>query len=150
MDATLPPESADALADILHELRLQRRKRKEELKNDKTRRKRLTKSERKEILDKTAGRCHICGGVISGKWQADHVLAHSTGGEHDVDNYLPAHDLCNNYRWDYSEDEFQFILKIGVWARTQIEKRTKVGNAVADKFVAHEQRRANCRRTSVD
>ena len=37
----------------------------------------LTQSDRDEILRKTGGRCHICGGKIKGNWQADHVLAHS-------------------------------------------------------------------------
>src|SRR4051794_18977250 len=68
----------------------------------------LTKAERRQVLSKTNNRCHICGGKIDGAvWQADHVLAHSTGGEHSVDNYLPAHSLCNNYRWHYDAEEFQ-------------------------------------------
>src|SRR3712207_8439206 len=50
--------------------------------------------------------------------------AHSSGGAHSADNYLPAHTLCNNYRWDYSPEEFQLVLKIGVWARTRSEEHT--------------------------
>jgi hypothetical protein len=33
---------------------------------------------------------------------------------------LPAHSTCNNYRWDYLPEEFQYILKLGVWASTQM------------------------------
>jgi hypothetical protein len=84
----------------------------------------LSAAERRQILAKTAGRCHICGGAIEGAWHADHVLAHSGGGGHIADNYLPAHALCNNYRWDYSSEEFQYILKLGVWIRTQIERKS--------------------------
>jgi hypothetical protein len=80
---------------------------------------------------------------------ADHVLAHSGGGEHDVDNYLSAHALCNNYRWDYSADEFQYILKLGVWLRTQIELAKPVGRLAAKHFVAHEKKRQGRRRTTV-
>ena len=41
-------------------------------------------------------------GFIERQCQADHVLAHSAGGGNRLeDNYLPAHALCNNYRWDY-------------------------------------------------
>ena len=29
-----------------------------------------------------------------------------------MDNYLPAHATCNNYRWDYTAAEFQEILKL--------------------------------------
>ena len=40
------------------------------------------------VLAKTAGRCHICGSEVPpGKWDADHVLAHSSGGAHAADNY---------------------------------------------------------------
>ena len=107
----------------------------------------LTAGERREVLAKTAGRCPICGGEIEGKaWQADHVMAHSAGGIHGIDNYLPAHSLCNNYRWDYLPEEFQTILKLGVWARTQIERETTVGKAIARGFSGHEIRRVKRRR----
>jgi 5-methylcytosine-specific restriction endonuclease McrA len=102
----------------------------------------LTAAERLQVLAKTSGRCHICGGEIEhARWQADHVIAHSAGGTHDVHNYLPAHSTCNNYRWDYLPEEFQYILKLGVWARTQIERGTTVGNDVASAFAGHEARR---------
>jgi hypothetical protein len=79
-------------------------------------------------------------------WNADHVLAHSSGGPHSLDNYLPAHMLCNQYRWDYSPDEFQQILKIGVWTRTQIERKTTVGKLVARCYLSHEAARAKRRK----
>jgi hypothetical protein len=85
--------------------------------------------------------------MIDGAWQADHVLAHSGGGEHRADNYLPAHVLCNNYRWDYSAEEFQHILKLGVWLRTQIELAKPVGRLAAKHFVAHEKKRHGRRRS---
>src|ERR1700733_6144406 len=98
----------------------------------------LTAAERQRILAKTSGRCHICGGKIhGGTWQADDVIAHSAGGRHAVDNYLPAYSTCNNCRWDYLPKEFQYILKLGVWARTQIERGTIVGNDVARAFAGH-------------
>ena len=106
----------------------------------------LTAAERLQVLAKTAGRCHICGGKIEDeRWQADHVIAHSAGATHQVDNYLPAHSTCNNYRWDYLPEEFQYILKLGVWARTQIERGTTVGNDVASTFAGYEARRVKRR-----
>jgi len=65
-------------------------------------------------------------------WHADHVLSHSDGGAHSIDNYLAAHSLCNNYRWDYSAEEFQWLLKIGVWARRQMERGSALGEELAD------------------
>lgn len=106
----------------------------------------LSAKHRAAILEKTGGRCHICGGRIEGKWHADHVLAHSRSGEHAVDNYLPAHATFNNYRWDYLPEEFQLIMKLGVWARTQIEKETKPGRVVAEGFLAAERVREGRRR----
>jgi hypothetical protein len=99
-------------------------------------------------LGSTRKRCHICGGEIAPdeRWQADHVLAHSGGGAHATDNYLPAHALCNNYRWDYLPEEFQLILKLGVWVRTQVERGTSIGIAVGEAFVAHERHREARRR----
>jgi hypothetical protein len=59
---------------------------------------------------------------------------------------LPAHGVYNNYRWDYLPEEFQLILKLGVWARTQIERGTTVGLVAARGFVASEQQREARRR----
>jgi len=86
--------------------------------------------------------------IERGQWQADHVMAHSAGGVHEEDNYLPAHSLCNNYRWDYLPAEFQYILKLGVWARTQIERGTHVGNDISSAFSAHETRRLTRRKST--
>jgi len=136
------PRTPSKLARRLYRFRQERRGRKKELqKLGKSGRARLSRSDRDQILRKTGRRCHICGGKIRGAWQADHVLAHSVGGKNDVDNYLPAHKLCNNYRWDYSADEFQYILKIGVWARTQIERQSGIGVEVARGFLVHERAR---------
>jgi hypothetical protein len=107
----------------------------------------LKKSEREQILKKTGSRCHICGGKItSSDWQADHILAHSTGGAHQSDNYLPAHMLCNNYRWHYEPEEFQWILKLGVWLRTQIEHGKPIGLTAGQSFSNHERKRHSRRK----
>jgi 5-methylcytosine-specific restriction endonuclease McrA len=107
------------------------------------RRQSLTKGQRDTILIKTGGRCHICGGKIkkNENWQADHVLAYAHGGEHSVENYLPAHAICNNYRWHYGSEEFQWIMKLGVWLRTLIEKRDNVAMSLAERFIKHERHR---------
>jgi hypothetical protein len=141
------PETAEQLIALLRALRAERRSRKTAQKQLPRRRRPLSSVERQGINAKTAGRCHICGGLVDEGWQADHVLAHSGGGGPEIDNYLAAHTLCNNYRWDYLPQEFQAILKLGVWARTQIEKNTSLGQQLASAFVAHEKvRRSRLRR----
>ncbi len=149
MDSASTFATVEQLASYLKDLRQTRRHRKQKLKQQPRRRQSLTARQRKAILLKTASRCHICGGLITDKWHADHVLAHSGGGAHAIDNYLPAHELCNNYRWDYSDTEFQSILKLGVWLRTEIERRTPLGTSAAKKFVAYDRRRVSRRKTAV-
>ena len=120
----------------LHRLRLRRRRRKAKRRLTPLQRAHLTPGARQAILGKTDGNCHICGGALEERWQADHVLAQSAGGIHSPDNYLAAHALCNNYRWDYLPEEFQWILKIGVWTRTEIEHGARLGEEVAKRFLA--------------
>ncbi len=74
------------------------------------------------------------------------MFSHSLGGRHEADNYLPAHSICNNYRWFYGTEEFQWILKLGVWLRTQIEKETVLGRLAAKAFCTYDCIRA-ARRT---
>jgi hypothetical protein len=150
--STLPcgePENAEELISILRALRVERRTRKIAQKQLARRRRTLSLVERQRVHAKTAGRCHICGGMVDEGWQADHVLAHSGGGGSNADNYLAAHTLCNNYRWDYLPEEFQAILKLGVWARTQIERNTSLGQQLASAFIAHEKVRRSRRRSTV-
>jgi hypothetical protein len=101
----------------------------------------LTPGQRAEVLNKTDARCHLCGGEIArgSSFAADHVLAHAAGGQHKVSNYLPSHRLCNRCRWFYSPEEFQWILKIGVWARKQMEdQNSKIGIAMLPEFWRNE------------
>jgi hypothetical protein len=143
------PETADELISRLRVLRAERRSRKIVQKQLGRRRRALSLVERQQVLAKTAGRCHICGGLVNEGWQADHVLAHSGGGGTEADNYLAAHTLCNNYRWDYLPQEFQAILKLGVWARTHIERSTSLGRQLASAFIVHEQARRRRRKSVV-
>jgi len=144
-DQTFP--NATAFARHLKLLRSARSQRVASQKSTRPQRQLLTKAERAQVLRKSDARCHICGGTITGQdWQADHVFAHSAGGTHSLDNNLPAHPLCNNYRWHYDTEEFQWILKLGVWLRTHLENQTPLGLAAAAQFVAHDRRRSSRRR----
>jgi hypothetical protein len=60
---------------------------------------------------------------------------------------LAAHALCNKYRWDYDPEEFQWVLKIGVWARLQMEKGGQLGDLMLSGFAGHEKRRKSRRRS---
>jgi hypothetical protein len=140
------PDDGASMSQYLMDLRNKREKIKSENKLAGKRRRSLTSSERHLVLKKTDQRCHICGGEINGPWDADHVLSHSGGGGHSVENYLPAHRVCNNYRWDYLPEELQEIIRLGVWIRSQIEKQSKIGMLAGDAFVKYEKSRISRRK----
>lgn len=60
---------------------------------------------------------------------------------HSVDNYLPAHRVCNNYGWDYLPEEFQEILRMGVWMRRHVQEQTTIGKQAGDAFIKYEKKR---------
>lgn len=123
------------LSTRLHDLHMERKAAKQKI----PRTTKLSKVQRQLILEKTAAKCHICGQDLSiDNFQADHVKSHTTGGTGKIDNFLPSCTLCNNYRWHYLPEELHWILKLGVWAKTQVEKQTTIGNAIGDKFVKKE------------
>lgn len=102
----------------------------------------LLKEQRQRIFDKTDGLCHVCGIKLEiDNFQADHVKPFSTGGIDIVDNFLPACSQCNNYRWDYSPEEMQWILKLGVWLKTEIQRKSIEGLGVLPKFIKDEIKR---------
>ncbi len=141
MKTTLALQSTNRFSNRLKLLREQRRQGK--IAGSAKRRQALTRAQRSLILSKTGGRCHICGGKIKKgeNWQADHVLAHAHGGEYSIENYLAAHSICNHYRWHYGSEEFQWIMKLGVWIRTLIERRDNLAMALAERFIKYERHR---------
>ena len=146
MDEPPFPRSPALLARRLQRLRDQRRQRHTRRRAKPVRRQALSAKNRAIVLAKTAGRCHLCGGKVVERWTADHVLAHSDSGPHAIDNYLPAHGLCNGYKWAYSPEEFQWVLKIGVWARLQMETNSPLGEAMLQRFFNYDRQRKARRR----
>lgn len=125
---------------------LRKSRRKNKIKSGK--RSSLTIKQRKEVLDKTDSRCHICGIDLEiSNFQADHVKSYSSGGVHAVNNYLPSCFTCNNYRWHYSPEEIQIILKLGVWAKAKAISDTDFGLQLANGFVKHEMSLRKKRKT---
>lgn len=99
----------------------------------------LTGEKRRLVLNKTDSRCHICGVELSiNNFQADHVKSHSSGGLHAENNYLPSCSTCNNYRWHYTSEEIQIILRLGVWAKTKMVNDPSFGLDIANAFVRYE------------
>jgi hypothetical protein len=129
------PRSPDELVERLQFLHEERKKLPRP-----PRRLALTTQQRADVLDKTDSRCHLCGGKITeNKFAADHVLSHAAGGEPKLGNYLAAHGLSNGTRWFYSPEEFQWILRMGKWARKQMEDRTPTGMKMLQPFLDDEK-----------
>ena len=130
-------KTGKGLVKLVHSLRKIRWKANASFKGKK--RSALTKTQRKLILEKTNKRCHVCGTEIDLKgFHADHVKTHSSGGEHNENNYLPSCQTCNSYRWHFASEELQIILKLGVWTKGQMLRDTELGLQIANDFVKHE------------
>jgi 5-methylcytosine-specific restriction endonuclease McrA len=143
------PTCAVDLTTRLIELHKNRHDEKEKRKAFQNQRRRsLTKDKRDGAWKKTNGHCHLCGGSLcettegelakERKFAVDHIIPRATGGPDSDENYLPAHRLCNGCRWFYSPEEFQWILRMGVWARKQIEESTPIGVAMREEFWKNE------------
>jgi 5-methylcytosine-specific restriction endonuclease McrA len=130
-----------SFAKELKKLHVHRRKKIRRLRPKRIPRSSLSAANRRKVLEKTAGRCHICGGSLDGdKWHADHILAYASGGAQSLDNYLPTHSTCNSYRRCFSAVEFQWVLKLGVWLRGEIARETTIGREASHKFCRHHRR----------
>jgi 5-methylcytosine-specific restriction endonuclease McrA len=122
----------------LKTLRALRRKEIKRLRPKRPARSSLSAANRKAVWDKTRGHCHICGGLLDGdKWCVDHVVPRARGGVHELNNYLPTHSLCNKLKRCVSDVEFQWILKLGVWLRGEVERQTQIGREAGQKFCRH-------------
>ncbi|NCC52995.1 MAG: HNH endonuclease [Spartobacteria bacterium] len=77
----------------------------------------MKKSERKEVYDKTKGRCAYCGcDLPENGWHLDHVnpifrgrddVKYVLKGADHVDNALPACARCNRWKATMTVDEFR-------------------------------------------
>jgi len=88
---------------------------------------RLSAEDRERIAEKTGRTCHVCGGALGAKWQADHIVPHTLGGKATLDNFLPICKECNRLRWFYSPDVIRLIMRLGTYAKNEIRHRTNLG-----------------------
>lgn len=100
---------------------------------------------RREIFDKTNGRCHLCGRTIAftnygdldsrGAWEVDHSVPLAEGGTDHLNNLLPAHISCNRSKQDRSsrssrKENGRTRAPLSIAAR----ERAKVKQAIAGAF----------------
>ena len=87
----------------------------------------LSAAARSSIFRKTGGTCHVCGGRVGKRWQADHVVPHRLGGRADLENYLPICKECNRLRWFHTPEVIRLIMRLGVYAKLEIRRETDLG-----------------------
>lgn len=46
----------------------------------------FTRKQRAELFQRSGGKCDLCGGRVTGRWIAGHVIAHSIGGRTEIEN----------------------------------------------------------------
>ena len=51
------------------------------------------------IYKRDEGICKICGKKVGSKWEVDHIIPLSRGGEHSYKNSQLAHPVCNRKKW---------------------------------------------------
>ena len=83
----------------------------------------FTSDEWTQLLVEYRHRCAYCG--CGGPLQADHRVALSRGGSHDIANILPACGLCNQRKGAMNEGEFRMRL------RDQTRKPPKIDDEAA-------------------
>jgi 5-methylcytosine-specific restriction endonuclease McrA len=139
----------ETLVQLAAKLRSYRKRRRARVFSGKPKsiRRALSKADRTEILAKTRGRCHLCGGVIgSAPWDANHVFPLALGGKQGLENYLPTHRSCNGAKWHLRPKELALVLKLGAWLRSEIERGTSLGKTAGEAYCKTERRRAGRRK----
>ena len=94
----------------------------------------LSPDVRKRILSKTGGRCHVCGGPLGPKWEADHIYPRARGGMDTESNYLPACGVCNATRWNRSSKVTRRILQLGMYLLPEIRSNSNLGKAALSHY----------------
>ena len=114
----------------------------------------------RSIFDRTFGHCHFCGDLLifekyalkgednlTGAWEADHVVQKGKGGKRSSENCLATCVRCNRLRWHRQGDDLRELIFLGLVAKDEIKKDTKVGKHLLllkqKRVTSNEKRRRN-------
>ena len=103
----------------------------------------MTVTQLRKIWLRTNGHCHFCGDPVefdkrgwnqdlTGYWEVDHIIQKYKGGTPRVENCLPACTRCNRLRWHRDGERIRELLLLGLIARDQIKKKSKLGKELVD------------------
>lgn len=64
-----------------------------------------------KVLNKYNKKCAYCGNDITIEdMKVDHILPQSKGGTDDMDNLMPACEICNHYKDSHNLIKFKYLL----------------------------------------
>jgi 5-methylcytosine-specific restriction endonuclease McrA len=67
---------------------------------------------RATIYEKYDGRCAYCGWkILIHEMQIDHLYPKNRGGTDSIENLNPACRVCNNWKWNFTIEEFRYEIK---------------------------------------
>jgi 5-methylcytosine-specific restriction endonuclease McrA len=89
---------------------------------------------RAAVRAKTGGKCHVCGGTLGDRWQADHVVPLNQGGRSKANNFLPVCTQCNRLRWGYKPAVLRLIMRFGIFAKQEIRRGSDLGDELIKLF----------------
>jgi len=121
----------------------------------------FTNDQLKKIFERTTGHCHFCGDILifgkygykdindlDGAWESDHVIQKAKGGNKNEENCLPACVRCNRLRWHYKGDQLRELIFLGIIAKKEIGKKTKIGKEILEIKKIRENTNAKRRRVT--
>lgn len=94
----------------------------------------MTTVDRRAVLEKYGGRCAYCGRTLTAgrkgdtAFQVDHLHPRYLGGTDDLDNLVPACQLCNRYKVTYSVEQLREQLSL---IPARLERQSSYRLAVA-------------------
>jgi hypothetical protein len=99
-------------------------------------RKTITKEIRQQVFDKYSGHCAYCGKQLTlDTMEVDHIISHMYNkGKDEIDNYMPACQLCNRAKDTYNIEEFRNYIENDA-PRIHWKKYRYYKQALADKIV---------------
>lgn len=66
---------------------------------------------RNNVLNKYNKKCAYCGNDITLEdMKIDHIIPQSKGGTDNLDNLMPACEICNHYKDSHNINKFKYLL----------------------------------------
>ncbi len=98
----------------------------------------MSRVDRQAVLEKYGGRCAYCGRTLTAgrkgdtAFQVDHLHPRYLGGGDELDNLVPACQLCNRYKVTYNVEQLREQLSL---IPSRLERQSNYRLAVAHELI---------------